>query len=292
MQWKPVLTKISHLDPNDRNRLNQENTEGVDRGYLGIVTYFAQASALMRIHVEFAKVTTKSVLDTIEECTVKYLDFDVYQVELTVCPFSGINSLFKVLIKTLFVLSIYSLWVILFSITYSIYLCSKPDTRAKILAKKFHLKLVEGLVEVTKYTFSSLAGSNFALLTCVYIGTNYVWKLDGTVTCFQDWQDIAGLLLFYMIPLSFSLALGTKLLKEGKISSVHFIFSCIMPLPFCMLWLSLYLFKWRKIKQLPKGNISKPKQISETAQVILDVLQGPYRNDKETIISVPSFFFR
>ena len=120
-----------------------------------------------------------------------------------------------------------------------VFMCSKEGTRPKILAKKFNLKLVEGLVEIIKYTFSSLAGSNFGLLTCIYIGSSFVWKLDGTVNCFQNWQGIAALfLLFYTIPFSFSLALGTKLLKDGRISNLHFIFSCILPLPFCIIWLS------------------------------------------------------
>ena len=153
---------------------------------------------------------------------------------------------------------------------------------------------MEGLVEIIKYTFSSLAGSNFSLLTCVYVGTTSVWKLDGTVTCFQNWQGIAALfLLFYAIPFSFSLALGTKLLKDGKISSVHFIFSCILPLPFCILWLFLYICKWRKIKHLPRGKLKhKVSKLTDTAQVILDVLQGPYRDDDETVINIPNFFFK
>ena len=166
----------------------------------------------------------------------------------------------------------------LFITTYVVFLCSKPDTKPKRLAKKFYLKLMEGLVEIIKYTFSSLAGSNFGLLTCVYIGSAFVWKLDGTVSCFQDWQGIAALfLLFYTIPFSFSLALGTKLLKDGKISSMHFIFSCILPLPFCT----------DKMTKVPET-----KKLSDATEVILDVLQGPYRNDDETVISVPSLFFR
>ena len=300
VQWATLVTKLSHLDPREKNRLmNHENTEGVDRGYLGIVTYFAQASALMRVHVEFAAITYSGVLDKIEQYTVKYLDFDVYQVELKVCPFAGINALFKALIKTLFVLTIYGLWLMLFITTYIVFLCSKPDTKPKRLAKKFYLKLMEGLVEIIKYTFSSLAGSNFGLLTCVYIGSTFVWKLDGTVSCFQDWQGIAALfLLFYTIPFSFSLALGTKLLKDGKISSLHFIFSCILPLPFCIIWLFLHLVKWRKIRQATTRSTDKMTKVPETkklsgaTEVILDVLQGPYRNDDETVISVPSLFFR
>ena len=299
-QWATLMTKLSHLDPREKNRLmNHENSEGVDRGYLGIGTYSAQASALMRVHVEFAAITYSGVLDKIEQYTVKYLDFDVYQVELKVCPFAGINALLKALIKTLFVLTIYGLWLMLFITTYIVFLCSKPDTKLKRLAKKFYLKLMEGLVEIIKYTFSSLAGSNFGLLTCVYIGSAFVWKLDGTVLCFQDWQGIAALfLLFYTIPFSFSLALGTKLLKDGKISSLHFIFSCILPLPFCIIWLFLYLVKWRKIRQATTRSTDKmtkvpeTKKLSDAAKVILDVLQGPNRNDDETVISVPSLFFR
>ena len=293
VQWGTLLTKISHLDTTDRRRLlaEREESEGVDRGYLGIITYYAQASALMRVAVEFSQLRTSGVMDTIEEYTVKYLDFDVYEVDLELCPFPGIDALFKALIRTIFVLSIYFLWMILFLIVCTVKaLCDGQKRPAKI-AKGFYLKLIEGLVEIIKYTYSSLAGSNFSLLTCIFIGNSFVWKLDGTVTCFQKWQGFAALgLLFYTIPFSFSLAMGSKLLKEGKISSHHFLFSCILPLPFCLLWFLLYICKWRHSSQ--KGaKASQPLELTETTEVILDVLQAPYRNDDETVITFTSFPF-
>ncbi len=299
VQWTSLLTKLSHLDPDQREKLaDREETEGVDRGYLGIITYFAQASSLMQVHVEFANISYTSILDKMQEYTVKYLDFDVYQVELRICPFAGINALFKALIKTLFVLTIYSLWLIFFIITNLVLICSSEGSKRKAFVNRFRLKLIEGLVEVIKYTFSSLAGSNFSLLTCVFLGDDFVWKLDGTITCFQQWQGLAALfLLFYTIPFSFSLALGSKFLKEGKISSTHFLLSCIMPLPACGLWLCLYLCKWRRNRQagpVPKRKkrraFESQEKLSDTAMVILDVLQGPYRSNDETIISVPNVF--
>ncbi len=295
MQWFSLLTKLSHLDTKGKNKLlGAEDSDGVDRGYLGIITYFAQASGLMNVQIEFSSVREMTMLDTIEAYTVKYLDFDLYQVQVNVCPFAGINALFKSLIKTLFVLTIYCLWVFMFFVTYTILSCSCKNSSVRKLGNKFRLKLVEGLVEVIKYTYSSLAGSNFSLLTCIYIGNSLVWKLDGTVMCFQQWQGAAAfVLVFYTIPFCLSLSLGSQLLKEGKISSSHFLLSCILPLPFCVLWLFMFIFKWHAYKQKTSDDKSTDKPLkqvvlSDTAEVILDVLQGPYRDD-ETVLFLPSF---
>ncbi len=300
--WTSLLTKIAHLDPTQKNTLMEsEDADGVDRGYLGIITYYAQASGLMRVHIEFKNVSNGGLIDTIEEYLVKYLDFDVYQVELRVCPLPGISALFKALLKTFFVITIYICWCIMSSVTYLFHVCSGDNKKAKEYARKFHLKLIEGLVEVIKYTFSSLANNNFALLSCVFIGQSYVWKLDGNISCFTTWQGLAGLfLIFYTVPFSFTLAYGTKLIKEGKISSTHFILSCILPLPFCFIWLFLYLLRWHKISD---SSPSRQKwrqyevtrnsdvKLTDTAEVILSVLQGPYRDDDHTVISIPKIAF-
>ncbi len=290
IQWTSLLTKLSHLDAKEKQKLmDSEDSEGVDRGYLGIITYFAQASGLMRVAVEFSQLNTSGILDTIEEYTVKYLDFDVYEVDLQVCPFPGINALFKSLIRTLFVISIYFLWLFMFVLTHIVFRLSRQGSKVRALSNTFRLKLIEGLVEVIKYTYSSLAGSNFSLLTCIYIGNTHVWRLDGTVTCFQQWQGFAAIVLFfYTIPFSFSLALGSKLIKEGKISSIHFLLSCILPLPFCLLWFLLYCFKWKKEDPAANHDV----QLTDSAQVILDVLQAPYRHNDETVIHIPTLFFK
>ncbi len=300
--WTSLLTKIANLDETERKTImDHEDADGVDRGYLGIITYYAQASGLMRVHIEFKNISSGGLIDTIEEYLVKYLDFDIYQVELKVCPLPGISALFKALLKTFFVVTIYTCWCIMASVTYLFYVCSGKNQKAKQYAKKFHLKLVEGLVEVIKYTFSSLANNNFALLSCVYIGQSYVWKLDGNVSCFTTWQGLAGLfLIFYTVPFSFTLAYGTKLIKEGKISSTHFILSCIVPLPFCFIWLFLYLLRWHKVgdsspsrhkwREYEVTRASDVK-LSASAEVILSVLQGPYRDDDHTLISIPRFAF-
>ncbi len=293
MKWTALLMKFSSLDPKDKHLyLDKENSEGVDRGYLGIVTYFAQTSGLINVPVEFSDGHSGSAFDTVQDYALKCLNFDLYQVQVTVCPFPGINALFKSMIKSLFVLLIYCLWLFMFAITCVLCAFAHKGSKLKVLSNKFRLKLIEGLVEVIKYTYSSLASSNFSLLTCIYIGDSLIWKLDGTVTCFQQWQTSAAIfLLYYTIPFIFSLAIGAQLLKQGKISSSHFLFSCLMPLPFCLLWSFLYLCKWRKVEHAPKASEARAHvQLSDSAKVILDVLQGPYRDDDETVIHLPNLF--
>ncbi len=290
---KDYNDRLQDLDKPGSLGNHEEDTEGgVDRGYLGIVTYYAQSSSLMRVPIEFKSITTTGLYDSIENYTVKYLDFDVYQVELRVCPLIGINALVKALMKTIFVITIYSCWCIMFVITYIICKCNTRNTRLGKYANKFRLKLIEGLVEVIKYSYSSLANNNFSLLSCVVVGSTYVWKYDGNVTCFTYWQGYAVLfLVFYTIPFSFTLACGTKLLKKGWISSASFVASCILPLPYCIIWLFNYLTKWRdmiiqsSVLKALHPETSKPKSLhSDTTQVILDCLQGPYREDDKTLI--------
>ncbi len=62
------------------------------------------------------------------------------------------------------------------------------------------LRLVKGLIEITKYTYAGLHDVIFISLVCTKVGNNYVWFYDGTNTCFDKWRIIIiCFALFYAI---------------------------------------------------------------------------------------------
>ncbi len=117
----------------------------------------------------------------------------------------------------------------------------------------------------------------FMSLVCAQIGNKYVWWYDGTNICLESWQIMiiifAGL---YAVPFPMALLLGLKLLKQNKISPSIFVCSCLCP-PVAIYLMLRY--------GCPKKDIKMEQQlvISEVSEVIISVLQGPYRDDKKLL---------
>ena len=145
----------------------------------------------------------------------------------------------KLSFKLIFLLAIYISWLVLFSIL-SISLIPKMCKSGIVNVMK--LKFIKGIVEIIKYTYGSFTGIIFICLTCVTVADDLVWKYDGTVYCWSQWQQWMILICsVYVIPFPLMLILGLKLLQERRITSTNFLFGCILPLPFLIIWiLKLY----------------------------------------------------
>ena len=106
-------------------------------------------------------------------------------------------------------------------------------------------------------------------LVCVKMGKTYVWWYDGTSVCFERWQIIMAIFaLFYVFPFPFALHMGIKLLKQGRLSAFIFVCSCMCP-PMAVYFAIKY----------NAGKLQKMSNQSTTSEVIISVLQGPYRKN-------------
>ncbi len=99
------------------------------------------------------------------------------------------------------------------------------------------MKLVSGLIEIVKYTYSGFSSIVFYSLTCTTIDGTQVWFYDGSVECYNGWQIFTFVFcLGYVIPYPLFIYLGMKLVKRRIISSRSFFLGVCLPLPVLLFW--------------------------------------------------------
>ncbi len=271
--------------------------EYVDKGYFGIVTYFVQMAAVMKVSIEFDDIgNSESITDTMSGYLNQALNVEMSQFLFDSCPILGLKTTGAFIYKLLFSCSIYITWSFVYFIVlafeYFVKIKEKEDPKLHLRDKirQFQIKLIMGLVEIIKYTYAGICGVIFLSLACVSVAGHLVWLYDGTVKCLSEWQYvILFVLVFYAIPFPLALFLCMRLLKRGEINSGLFIFGCICPL------IALFFIALQQTVN-SKPEKGKGSHLSEFGMAILSVLQGPFCSDDdrmtlywECIISIRRF---
>ena len=250
------------------------NEKPTNKGYFGIISNYIQLSVVITIHIEFDDIDkSKSVLDTLSENVGRFFGIELSNFSLDICPMLSVTTLWKNVFRFGFLYGIYMSWLL-------IYLCGKLlfswVRRNKIMiysSKKvtsFESKMLQGIVEIIKYTYTGICEIVFISLTCVRIRDNYVWWYDASNTCIEIWQIVFIVFaVWFILPFPPALFLGMKLLTQQIIGPKVFIAYCLCPL----LGLIIHLLRLHKLSQ-PKNEKSLTPETSE----ILSILQGPYRH--------------
>ncbi len=255
---------------------NENDQEDIDKGYFGILTFYVQMTAVIKIQIEFSDIDqSESFLDTLANDIGRFLNIELTQINFDACPIVGLTTLGKHLYKLVFLIGIYLCWAAVFIVTSIIIFMTRGKQTDNLFrkSKSFQLKLVRGIVEIVKYTYAGFCGVIFMSLVCVEIGNNYVWWYDGTHVCLENWQVLIVIFaILYAVPFPFMLMWGLKLLKQNEISAATFICCCLCPLV-AIYFMLVHKYLNRKSPDIP----TIPLSIS--SQAIISVLQGPYRHD-------------
>ncbi len=245
-----------------------------NKGYFGIVTFYVQMSAAMKIEIEFSDIDdSKSVLEYITDNIDRVLNFALSDITVHFCPISDLSTRGKYISMLFFLIGVYITWCIIYLflgmlsfIFHDVFHGSKGTKHQKSL-DSVRLKFISGLVEIIKYTYEGFCEVIFLSLVCVKIKGVHVWWYDGSQVCLEEWQT--GMLIFgvvYAIPFPIALFLSMKLLEQGKISATSFFLCCLCPL----LGLIIICFGY---------NDMKDSEISDSSAAILFMLQRPFRKD-------------
>ncbi len=252
-----------------------------DKGYFGIVTYYVQMAAVIKIQIEFSDIDeSESFIDNIVNNIALFLNLELTQMTFDVCPIVGLTTVGKYLYNLFFLLGIYVSWAGVFIVTIiTVAIMHKVgciESRAKKF-DSFKLKLVGGLIEIIKYTYAGFCGIIFSSLVCAQIANKYVWWYDGTNVCLENWQIVIVIFaVFYAVPFPSALALGMKLLRQNKISPMSFVCCCLFPLvALVVMLISIRINKDSKTEE--EADLS----LSDASETIISVLQGPYREDEK-----------
>ncbi len=263
----------------DTTQLTSDKGESLDKGYFGIVTFFVQMSAAMAIEIEFSEVdNSKSLLDTITEKIGKFLGIQFSELSLDACPLLGLTTAGKNAFGITFLLGIYLSWLFLFALCDMIgYFVKTSKTSTNTLLKSLKPKLIKGLIEIIKYTYSGFCGIIFMSLVCVKVGSDYVWWYDATNMCLENWQISMVILgIIYAGPFPLALFTSMRMLRSQYITAWGFILCCLFP--------PLALYHNIRHKRSRKPMIDNSKQaMSDEANAIISILQGPYREDDKNL---------
>ena len=273
---------VIHVKENNPDIPNDvsDKEDDVDKGYFGIVTYYVQMAAVIKIQIEFSDIDkSDSFLDKIVENIGRFLNIELTQMSFDACPVVGLTSLGRHIYNLAFLFGIYISWAGMFSCTLITLTLLKRKDCGNCMYEKlttFRSKLIGGLVEIIKYTYAGFCGIIFMSLVCVQVGTNYVWWYDATNVCLETWQILIVLFaVLYAVPLPFVLLFGMKLLKHNKISALLFILCCLCP-PSALYYM---IFKYTCVTD--KKEDLGLSHLSQASENIMSVLQGPYREDSK-----------
>ena len=293
-------TKIAQLKnsssmPNNKmaNTITQEAAEEMERGLMKIIFYFFQVASLLKITVdeEDNSGTTKNPFKSIELTAIGIFNFNFGFVDSAqgYCPFPGLNSIRKLLLKCGFVIYMYLLFVILYGsyiVVKNICGCSKKTSPSSRDSNDkptltFNIRLLIALLDIMTYSYQTIADASFKFLHCVSVGDKKVLFIDGSVKCFMFYQYIAMIYSAICIfPFFLIFIFGPKLLRKRRINKTNFLLSCIFPLPFLAWWFVKFRVNKSKDNSQNENTITTADSSNEneTAELLRD-LESPFRYD-------------
>ncbi len=272
-----VSDDVNHIQNEAMEVEDKNSQEDVDKGYFGIVTYFVQMAAAIKIQIEFSDIDkSEPFLDKMVGNIGRFLNIELTQMSFDVCPIRGLTKMGVQLYKLAFLLGIYVSWAGLFVLVITAINVLQRGKRSKVFVTKLEsskLKLITGVIEIIKYTYAGFCGIIFMALVCAQIGKNYVWWYDGTNTCLENWQvAIVVFAVSYAVPFPVTLALGMKLLRDNKISTTTFVCCCLCPL-IALVTMVVHI-------RISNGSEDKNDTVlSASSEAVISVLQGPYKDD-------------
>ncbi len=244
--------------------------------YFGIVAYFIQIKAVLLLPTsEDTGRLIDNIFTKIDSCIQLVVQFELTTLSKDTCSLQGMTTSDKIMFKFCFLVGVYLFWnLIFFSVCLSKYFHLNDDKYEKI-----RIKLISGLIEIIKYTYSGYSSLVFYSLTCTTVDGTQVWFYDGSVECYSQWQIFFLIFgLFCMIPYPFYICFGMKLLKQKAISQRSFLLGICLPFPTLIFW--WFLSVRQKHSESQEHNKMKEDD-TNVEEAIYNGFRGEYRESDE-----------
>lgn len=139
-------------------------------------------------------------------------------------------------------------------------------------SSKFSVKMATGFVLALLFTYQKLATTSFTLLNCVYVNSDTVLFVQGTIACYQNWQyGVIAYAATCIVPFCLVLLIGPGLLKDDLIRLSEFFVACLLPLPFLVRWC------WIRFR-LYGRRATEPKRLTAECRAVIQIVQGPFKD--------------
>ena len=221
-----------------KNRSSEENADegraAKDGAFLQIFMYYVQVPSLITIDILYQDGRSKPFKD-ISSKIANIFSFNTFGINLSTCLFPGVTAVFKIWAKTAFVLYLFITWLLLLlvSLPVSALFGDRLQSSRWTASITMRGRYLGVLVNLLLYTYQYFAENSFRLLRCIDMppSRQSVLYLDGSVTCFQDWQwGILAFSLVFVIPFWLVLLYGPWLLYRRHITLKLFFVGLLLPL--------------------------------------------------------------
>ena len=246
----------------DSDQASDRSGRDHDFGYLKIASYFYQVFESVVVgHTESALRKVPFIRVVVDGFNFQVITFH----RRIGCPFAGLTAVTKELILALPVL----ITMIEVGLIYCLH-CGINLMRRKEKPTLIHYMAV--VMETLLLGYERLAETSLKLMHCVTIGSEKRLFLDGNIQCWQWWQYVLLVFnLIFVVCFMFVIFWGSFKLREGSISSRHFLCACFLPLPFLIYWGFKYVFRRREALDPPEVHDDD----------VLKILHGPFRSPSD-----------
>ena len=273
--WSMVMKKVLWFKQESQVLENTSDTSK-GGGYIKIVFYFYQMANLLMIDDSPISLLKSYVLGPV----IGLFNFEIFNSHKgLICPVVGLTVLNKTMLHFCQVPAVL-VCILLVYLAHAV--VNKTKKRNPVFASAD--RYLGALVETLLLGYSTLANTTMKMLDCVEIESSYRFFYDGNIGCGLEnwWQSLCVLLVVgLVIPFALVLLFGTKLMVKGSVSSVNFLFACILPLPFLVYWLICRDRIRKKVScdlresNNPGSNGTLAPPVNRSC--VLNVLVGPFR---------------
>ena len=290
LRW--ITKKCKKVSSTD-DRLNQSDLS--DSGYFPTFMYFVQTSVLLKVDIVIEKDEVYKNLYRPQDLLPKWIidgikrlfSFDVMMFHSKSCLFPDVTPVMKTGIKLSFVLYLFVVLLLLYTISMCCCVCMLPSRRPRLGKMSMNARVLCTVVALFLYTYQSVAEEALLLLNCQSVDGDSVLFLDGTISCLQQWQfAVIALVGIFIVPFFIVLLFGPKLLATGKISVGVFFLACIFPLFLSVPLILIYIGLWKRNPDNEFRNELEEDEkhtccgdSEEISDSVVDIVIGPYRSD-------------
>ena len=156
-----------------------------------------------------------------------------------------------------------------------------PDTANDGSLSALNVKLAAGFITTLLFMYQNIGTTTFVVLNCVPIDNVSVLFIDGTVTCFTDWQYAVLTYAFACVmPFFIVLLVAPLMLHQCRLSLTTFFATCLCPLPFLIGYLVRHL--WQRIHPpSPQQTTAESREpLDPGTLAVLSILEEPFKDNR------------
>jgi len=234
----------------DRESQVTEVSIAVDYGCIVILVYYLQDSQLLNVKTVYNVPGTQ--LQFIARSVIAVLfrfELDVFELLHETCAIPDMTPVPKLASQALLVPFIMVVFVVIHTAGRVLHWLSRAE-RGSSASSALDVKLASGFITTLLFMYQKIGTTTFVVLNCVPVDNASVLYVDGTVTCFTNWQyAVLAYAAACVTPFCVVLLVAPSMLRRRQLSVAAFFAACLCPLPFLVGCLVRRL--WQHVRPAP-----------------------------------------